>query len=443
MTVFFYVFMLYLIDKQWNIVINEKHYPRNSLHVTVTGTINDYSVFNQFIGLETIDFSGATISASDYEMVASQMEEPVEIFWNVPVGDLRVPNTSESLSISPETNIRDASAIHYFPNLKNVYVFGFTASPLLLDIFNAAKSVNPDVNFQCSTSIYGVEVDETTEFLDLNSIKIKDLTELDIALTLFPNIKTVEMCSCRLPNEELAALRAKYPDKKIVWLLIITNHLSRRDANHFSFSIRTDAQVFSTLGKMKHEDFTSEVAQQIFRYCTELRALDLRHNNITDLSGIENLKHLHTLILADNAITDVSPLADCKMLNYVEIQYNHIKDATPFGELPLLEDLYLVKNADKNSRVHNIIAVSKCEHIKRIDIAESGIPSAEVRELVKATPDDCWIKDTWVACNLQHWQRTLKNYYIKEAFSNWQKVKEFSDWQHTVYREEDVYAKYK
>lgn len=183
---------------------------------------------------------------------------------------------------------------------------------------------------------------------------------------------------------------------------------------------------------MKYYDFTSEVASPIFKYCTELRALDLGHNNLTDISEITNLKHLHTLILADNAISDISPLAELKDLNYIELQANKIKDAAPLGELPLLEDLYIVKN----SKIQNIVSVGKCTKIHKLYISSCGITGNEIWELKKVIPKDCEFRYG------QHyyWRGDEKNTYIRRAFSNWKKVKEFPEWKNIVFSDTDLYA---
>lgn len=415
------VIIMLLLTGCFDVKINGESYSRDIVSFTVTDKIEDYSVFNKFKQLKTLDLTAVDLSLSEYDNISAQLENQVDILWNVPVGNEKVSNKVAELEITPELNITDVSFFNYLPNLNSLTISSIKSSPFLQDIVNAAKAVNSDIAIKCSTSVYGVDIDNDTEFLDLNTIPIDDLTELDVALGIFPNIKTVEICSCTLDNETIAALRDKYPDKKIVWLIKVSR-----------FSIRTDAQVFSTLGKMKYYDFTSEVASPIFKYCTELRALDLGHNNLTDISEITNLKHLHTLILADNAISDISPLAELKDLNYIELQANKIKDAAPLGELPLLEDLYIVKN----SKIQNIVSVGKCTKIHKLYISSCGITGNEIWELKKAIPKDCEFRYG------QHyyWRGDEKNTYIRRAFSNWKKVKEFPEWRNIVFSDTDLYA---
>ena len=409
-----------LLTGCFNVNIKGKSYPLDSDYILLEDKIDDYSVLNKFKNLKTLDLTAMVISESDYDTISSQVGENVDIVWNVPVGNKSFNNKTHTLEITSEMNVKNASCIKYLPFLNSLTINSIPSSQLLLDIVNNAKANNPDVEIFCETSVYGVKVNDHTEFLDLNDIPIDDLTELDIALSILPNLKTVEICGCTLANEEIAALRDKYPDKKIVWLIKVTR-----------FKIRTDAQVFSTLGNMKYYNFTSEVASPIFKYCTELRALDLGHNNITDISEITNLKHLHTLILSDNAISDVSPLTQLPNLNYLEIAVNKIKDATPLGQLPQLENLYIVHN----DGIKNIVELANCKKMNKLYIANCRISGNEIGTLKQALPKDC----EFVYMGRYYWRTGEKIRLIKRAFTHWKEVKEFPDWQNAVYYEKSPY----
>ena len=400
--------------------INGQSYPGNTQNVTVSDSnIKNFSSFNKLKNLKTLDITALDLSVADYEKIASEVNDNVRIIWSVPVGDMTFPSNSTSIEISPETNINNFSFFDYFDNLKALYINSIETSPLLRDIINAAKSKYPDITIVCKTSVYGVEFDSSTEFLDLNKIKIKDLSDLELALSIFPNIKTVEMCSCQLENEVIAEFRDRHPDKKIVWAIRFWNYV-----------LRTDAQAFSTLAGDKKRHINTELAEPIFKYCTELRGLDLGHNSITDISGITNLKKLHTLILADNWISDISPLAELKELTFLEIQHNKIQDVSPLTELPLLEDVYMVYNP-----VKNMSTLAKCPKMRKLYISHCGATKQNIWDLVGGLPKGCRIVygDSW------NWRCDYNNWYIREAFRKWKTVKEFPNWRDTVYWDKDVY----
>lgn len=407
--------------------IDDRYY---SIFTTDTYTVTDssfkdYSVFNRFLFLKTLDVSQLDLTLSDYDYISSQVNDKVKILWNVPVGCDKVMSDSASLTITDRTGIVDTSFFHYLTDLKTLNINSIEVSPLLKYIIDSARNASPDVTVNCKTSVYGVEFDTTTELLDLNTVKMTDLTDLDIVLSTFPNIKSAEICSCPLENEVIAALRDKYPEKKVVWSIRIPRNV-----------IRTDVQVFSTLSPNKKKEVNSKNAYPLFKYCTELRALDLGHNSLTDISEIANLKHLHTLILADNFITDISPLRELKDLNYVEFQYNKIEDATPLSELPLMEDIKLCHNF----RVKNITSITKCKNLKKFFFASCGVRGYQIQEIKQNVPEDCKLSYIEKFSTISFWRKGDKNAAIRQAFANWRTVKEFPDWQNPVYWDKDVYS---
>ena len=409
-----------------DVKVNGQSYPKDTESFTLTENVEDYSVFNQFSDLKTLDLTALDISPSDFSSISSQLNDSIQVVWNVPVGNTKIPSDSATIEITPETNLTDPSVIQYFNKLETLRISSVPSSKLLLDVYKTAKETNPDVVFNCTTSVYGVEINNETHFLNLNAAEIDDLSELDYALEMLPNIKTVEICSCKLDNETIAAFRDKYSDRKVVWTV-----------RFGKFAVRTDAQIFSTLAKIKYHELNSETLSPLFRYCTELRALDLGHCELTDISELANLKHLHTLILAANSISDASPIAELKELNYIEIQYNRIKDATPFGELPKLEDLYIVENHG----LKNIKAIANCKNLVRVDIAACGIGKGEYAVVRKMVPKNCKVKiEYYGGNNLKEWRRlNKKNSNIRKAFASWNTIKEFPDWQTTVNWDRDVY----
>lgn len=415
---------LYLRHRKY-VDINGEMYPIATETFTVNdvNSIKDYSVFNRFPSMSSIDFTGAEMTLSDYDYVAGQLDDRIQILWNVPVGNGYCPNDVESLSLDEKTDVVDFTFLKYLPRLREVNVSGIKVSPRLQTILDAIRAF-PQIKLHCSTSVYDVPFDTETEMLDLNALKLTDLSDLDLAISLFPNLKSVEICSCPLSYETIAALNDKYPDTRVVWLLKIKK-----------YSIRTDAQVFSTLIDGK-KLITDKLAEPIFKYCTELRALDLGHNTLRDLKPIVNLKKLHTLILADNCLSDLSPLKELQELRYVEIQWNWISNVEPLSELPLLTDLKL----DRNHKIKNITLLLKCKHLEKLYISECGISDADIRRLKANLPKGCKLSYDPVHSTIVQWRmENKKNANIRKAFFNWQKVKEFPDWQSIIYWERDAY----
>ena len=72
---------------------------------------------------------------------------------------------------------------------------------------------------------------------------------------------------------------------------------------------------------------------QDLKYMVNLYSLNLRENNITDVSCLTELPRLESLQLSDNSITDLSPLADMTALIDLYVDGNDITDLSPLAEM--------------------------------------------------------------------------------------------------------------
>ena len=203
-----------------------------------------------------------------------------------------------------------------------------------------------------TVTIEGKEYDAAADTLDLSRVIVTDPDALEATLSAMPNLTYVDLSYCGLSNETLALLRTRMAEKgvKIVWTL-------RFDA----YTVRTDATAFSTLHSSKDKRL-GEGVLSVLQYCTELKALDLGHNWIFDVSFLEPLTELRVVVLSDNRIsdlsvlqgrpleyleafnnriTDISFLAGCDTLMDVNLCLTHITDLSPLYDLPNLKRVYI------------------------------------------------------------------------------------------------------
>lgn len=396
-------------------------YPPETESITLSEyDSDDYSPFAGLKNLRTLDVTALDLSPDEYLNMRSQLGQNVKIIWSVPLSQGRLPSNTPEISFTGDIRESDAYKVKYFTELNRLNIADSEVSDSLYTAISSATETNPDVQINCSAKIYGVLFDNNTELLDLNNISIQSPDLLCLAIELFPNIKTIEMCDCGLSNGVMQGLRDEYPQIKFVWTIRFLN-----------FKVRTDIQVFSTLATNYNRPGDTETFMPVFKYCTELRALDLGHMAITDISEIRNLKKLHTLILADNYITDISPIADLKELVYVELFQNRISDVSPLLELPLLEDL----NLCYNPRMENPTVLTGITNLKRLYISHCSLDRNEISTLRNGIPSDCEFNYTAPNCVFSGWRTSAnaRNTKIREAFKNWKKVKEYPSWDNIVY----------
>ena len=190
--------------------------------------------------------------------------------------------------------------------------------------------------------------------------------ELKTWLPCLPKLAKVDMFDTELTDEDMEYFFYTYPEIRFGWTL----HVGR-------WYIRTDAEAFSTLKTPESSRFKTGHFEKL-KYCYQLKALDLGHNSIDDISFLEGLTELRVLILADNKIKDISPLKNLPNLQYAELFMNYISDLTPLSGNPNLLDLNLTYN-----RIYDWTPLKSCPNIERLWFGENGIDK-EMRKEIEA-----------------------------------------------------------
>lgn len=252
--------------------------------------------------------------------------------------------------------------------------------------------------------VWNLEVDGVGIASDARELDFSghDLAALDLdiytLLGLLRNLEKIDMCQCGYSNDEMSALQDAFPGIKIVWEIRLSH-----------WTVRTDAVAFSTMKTCAQTFYLNDEEAKYLKYCTDLVALDLGHNYVTDLSFLQSMPELKILILVDNVkgwengkirrIDDLSMLQYVPKLEYLEffcdgvkdisflqytpnlvdlnISYNPIRDATYLFELPKLERLFLE---------HTKIPYSEFERLKET------YPNAQLEYYGEGSIDHGWRK---------------------------------------------------
>ena len=233
----------------------------------------------------------------------------------------------------------------------------------------------PAVHFIWEVDLLGKTYVSDIDDLDLSGNK---KVTPDIArqyVPLFKNLKRLDMSDCGATNEEMAALRADLPGIKVVWRV----HMGQ-------WSLKTDAVAFSVLiYNYNHKRLTSKDIE-VLKYCTDLQALDIGHQAVTDISVLgDYLPQLRILILADNQVSDLTPVAKMKHLHYIELFVNSHKltDISPLASCRELVDVNI-------SYLHNVRDISPLYELpllERVWVEHMPAPAEQIQTLREKHPN--------------------------------------------------------
>ena len=328
-------------------------------------------ILDTFGALEELDLSALPLDRE--RVIEIQALAPrIAICWNdAAFGPSR--SDAETLTFSAPAQLDEVQRyIKCFPRLQTADVLALGLSEQEGDVLAQAF---PAVAFRRMVTLNGVARDNFVEELDLSYAKIRNYTAFCDEVGRFPRLRKLEMSFCTLTNEELAALRSRYPQAGVAWTMKVRGRHLRSDAVAFS-----SKQLWDNTHRYTNKDC------EVFKYCDKLIALDLGHNAISDLTWLESLSDLQLLILADNKIKDLTPLTKLKKLKYVEIFMNPITDISPLGELTELVDVNVCFCFAGGIR--DISPLSNCKKLERIWLTgNKHISQASLAELQAALPD--------------------------------------------------------
>jgi len=183
----------------------------------------------------------------------------------------------------------------------------------------------------------GLTADKNAAVLDFDAagIQVTDAQALSEIIRQMPNLEEVRMFDSAMAREDMEWLFDTYPDIFFGWTIRFAIH-----------TVRTDDTAFSTLHYSKitnkRDSYHTSDTLSVLRLCKRLKALDLGHNKLTDLSFLSDFKELKVLIISPNyGITDLSALAPLTGLEYLEVFSTNAVDVSALSGMTELRDLNL------------------------------------------------------------------------------------------------------
>jgi len=252
------------------------------------------------------------------------------------VADQEVSASTESLNLAyatPEEVARIIDALPSLPSLHNL-ILGFSSAeePLVSwEQIRCIQELRPDIIIDYPFSVRGYSFHLNDEILNLNHIRFDDEGALvrQIAICM-PNLRIIDMDSCGVSDESMAAIRDDFPEVDVIWRVYFGG----------AYSARTDVERLLMSNPDRDETVWNDDVLKGLYYCTKVKYLDLGHLPlITDVKWASNMPDLEVLIIAMTAVKDISSLANCPKLNYLEFQTSAACDLRPLSGLKELKDL--------------------------------------------------------------------------------------------------------
>ena len=300
------------------------------------------------------------------------------------------------------------SDLQQYPQLTRVDLTG-----VALSMASKVKLVKtfPDIHFvwtvQLGNGVYSSE--DTVMDLDTPRGEVK-LSQIAQALDALPNIERVIMHKYTPKLATLDSyLLTPYPDVKFEWTLDWIICAGRR------VKLRYDATAFSTAKGRQDPRYTAAQIWERLQYFPDLLAIDVGHNNVSDLSFLANFPKLRRLIVIDSKkrVTDISVLAELKDLEYVELFMQNITDISALADHTELLDLNLCHN-----NVTDLSPLYSCTKLERLWISYNpNLTEEEVAKLQEKLPN-CVIETESYESTGAGWREHPRYFVLIKSFED-------------------------
>ena len=293
--------------------------------VTIGGKAMDASI-------TSLVLNGTRLKAEDQQAIASLLR-------------------MESLGLS-ECGLSDIS-----------FLSGLTGLTFLQISDNAVKDLSPISGMKNLKTLY----------IDYNPIE--DLTPLYGLSAL----RTLSMKGIEVRPEALDALRAALP-----YCSVYADEAedADREIRIGGRSFRSDATEL-TLGGLGLNDISALSA------CTKLEKLDLRDNQISDLSPLVEMPNLKWLCIWNNEVEDIYPLLSLSGIEHLDADKNAISDISVLEYLPNLQSLWL-----SNNPLKSIEPLRSLTKLTQLSLAGTDLQDSDLDILMNLTSlEELNIKD--------------------------------------------------
>ena len=299
------------------------------------------------------------------------------VSWNEEVLGEEIDCRSESLDLRAATDEdvpQIISALALLPEVKTLELApddGVTS--LSFDSLSALAAAVPEAELNCRFGLFGQTADWTTEKLKYYKTDVGN-DGVDLFREALPYLRALDLLrfeDCGITdNDKMAALRADFPEKRIVWSIPIAG-----------YTFMTDTTLINA-GILLRDDNA-----YLLRYMPDVLYFDIGHyKGLSNIEFVRSWPKLQVVILTLTNIRDITPLEDCPDLEFFECHGTPIDDISVLADKEKLEYLNIA-NLPNLKDLTPLYGLKQLKIVRICGSTFTHISQAQVNELKEQLPD--------------------------------------------------------
>ena len=332
---------------------------------------------NDLVNVKEISL-GVTSATLEQLRAVEKAFPQAKVSWRAEAAGIQFEGDSERIDLSAATDDdvpQIIRALAVLPELKTITLApedGVTG--LSFDSLSAIAAAAPEAELNCRFELYGQTADWTTEKLKYFKTDIGD-EGIEVFRGALPYLRSLDLLrleSCGIKdNDAMAALRAEFPEKRIVWSISVRGYTYMTDT-----TLINDGNSF----------LFSDKNAYLFQYMPDVMYLDLGHtHNLTNIEFVRNWPKLQVVILTLSNIKDITPLEACPDIEFLELVSTGIDNIDVVAGMEKLEYL----NLGCMWALKDVSAISELKNLKLVRICGTTfnfVSHAQVDELKEKMP---------------------------------------------------------
>ncbi len=315
--------------------------------------------------LKYLDVSGSTCYEEIQQYITDHPD--VEVVYTVDIGGSEIAGDAAEMTLTAEKY--DLSALTenaaYLPNIAKITFDGVQLEKAELMALGAAF---PNAVLDHPYTLFGKTfslADEKLEYLSVN-IGNEGIAEFRDILPLMRQCTYFKLDRCKVDDEVMAKLRDDFPQTKVVWRVFFAE-----------YSALTDEEKIWTPNSVL------DIDTEALKYCTDVKYIDMGHNDITSIEFCRYMPKLEVAIFAITKVNDISPLAYCPELEYLEIFSSKVTDISPLANCTKLQHL----NISNLPELKDLSPLYGLTQLKRMRCTKNNISGEQQQEIMSLLPD--------------------------------------------------------